>query len=117
MADELDRSLKSRFSFVETNPIYVIATLLNPSFSFLFNDPEESVFYERVPQSNINIEPSNKSSTPTKSYLFMEKPLTFVYEEKFQLNGFWKVMESSNPKLAKFAKKIFTTPATSASNV
>ncbi|RNA00879.1 hypothetical protein BpHYR1_050141 [Brachionus plicatilis] len=40
---------------------------------------------------------------------------TFVYEEKFQLNGFWKAMESSNSKLAKFAKKIFTTPATSAS--
>ncbi|RNA12809.1 zinc finger BED domain-containing 4-like [Brachionus plicatilis] len=63
MADELDRSLKSRFSFVETNPVYVVATLLNPSFSFLFNDPEESLFYERVlkeqflnyirPQSNI----------------------------------------------------------------
>ncbi|RNA29590.1 zinc finger BED domain-containing 4-like [Brachionus plicatilis] len=85
MADELDRSLKSRFSFVETNPIYVVAILLNPSFIFFFNDPEESLFYERVlkeqylnyirPQSNINIEPSNKSSTPTKSYLFIEKPL------------------------------------------
>ncbi|RNA22599.1 hypothetical protein BpHYR1_005039 [Brachionus plicatilis] len=47
---------------------------------------------------------------------FINYMKTFVYEENFQLNGFWKAMKSSNPKLAKFAKKIFTTPATSASS-
>ena len=63
-------------------------------------------------RSLINNEQSNKPSTPTKSYLFIEKRSinqsdsnltevnnfinymkSFVTEENFRLNCFWKAME------------------------
>ncbi|CAF1041131.1 unnamed protein product [Brachionus calyciflorus] len=133
----LEVNLREKLGFVESTSVFSIGALLNPNFGFNWIDDNEMGLYEQILRNDFskmvngglhNDSSIAKPSLPRKSYLCFSRSSvnesermnelnnyfsfvkSFVYDENFNLFDYWRTNEKTSPYLAKFAKKILTTP-------